>query len=83
MYILLKNGLGPWASYSFLIAVQQAIQSTRKVDINMIFISVMSGQDYPILPVTDIYNSLENNIGKNFICFEDRRRMVESCDEPH
>ena len=31
----------------------------------------MSGQDYPISPVADIYHVLKNNIGKNFICYED------------
>ena len=30
----------------------------------------MSGQDYPITPVDNIYHLLEKNIGKNFICYE-------------
>jgi hypothetical protein len=60
-----------WASYSFLLAVQQSIFQILKSGISYDFISIMSGQDYPISPVTDIYSSLENNIGKNFICFED------------
>jgi hypothetical protein len=60
-----------WASYSFLIAVQRAIFQVLESGISYDFISVMSGQDYPISPVSDFYGLLENNIGKNFICFED------------
>jgi hypothetical protein len=60
-----------WASYSFLIAVQHAMFQILGSGISYDFISVMSGQDYPISPVADIYRSLENNIGKNFISFED------------
>src|SRR5450432_298360 len=50
-----------WASYSFLIAVlkafKQVLFSGKKYD----FISVMSGQDYPIKPVKKIYEYLENS----------------------
>jgi len=59
-----------WASYGFLIAVQQAISQILKSGIPYDFISVMSGQDYPITPVANIYHLLEKNIGKNFICYE-------------
>jgi hypothetical protein len=60
-----------WASYSFLIAVQQAIFQISQSGITYDFISIMSGQDYPITPVSEIYHSLEKNIGRNFICYED------------
>ena len=60
-----------WASYSFLIAVQRAIFQIMDSGIIYDFISIMSGQDYPITPVSDIYHSLEKNMGKNFICYED------------
>jgi hypothetical protein len=60
-----------WASYSFLIAVQQAIFQILGSGISYDFISIMSGQDYPIIPPVEIYRSLEKNIGKNFICYED------------
>ncbi len=35
------------------------------------FISIMSGQDYPIKPVTDIYNTIEKNPGRNFISYDE------------
>src|SRR6516165_5857227 len=60
-----------WASYSFLMAVQQMIFQVLETGMPYDFISIMSGQDYPISPVSDIYQSLEKNIGRNFICFED------------
>jgi hypothetical protein len=60
-----------WASYSFIFAVQQAIFQIIESGIPYDFISILSGQDYPISPVSDIYHTLEKNIGKNFICFED------------
>ena len=60
-----------WASYSFLIAVQQDIFQILNSGTRYDFISIMSGQDYPIIPVKEIYHSLERNAGKNFICFED------------
>jgi len=60
-----------WASYSFLMAVQQALSQILSTGIGYDFISIMSGQDYPITPVANIYQSLEKNIGKNFICYED------------
>jgi hypothetical protein len=60
-----------WASYSFLIAVQQAIFQILESGITYDFISIMSGQDYPVISVKEIYHSLEKNTGKNFISFED------------
>jgi len=60
-----------WASFSFLNAVltsfSEIFDTGRKYD----FVSVMSGQDYPIKPVSTIYSFLEDNIGKNFICYEE------------
>lgn len=60
-----------WASYSFLIAVLKAFNQVlfngKKYD----FISVMSGQDYPIKSVKTIYEYLENSKGKNFISYEE------------
>ena len=61
-----------WASYSFVNAVltsfKYILASGKKYD----YISVMSGQDYPIKPVKTMVDWLEKNKGKNFICFEER-----------
>ena len=44
-----------WASYSFLMAVQQAIFQILRSGTRYDFISIMSGQDYPIIPVKEIF----------------------------
>jgi hypothetical protein len=60
-----------WASYSFVQAVllsfKEILESGRAYD----FISLMSGQDYPIKPVSELYTFLQQNRGRNFICFEE------------
>jgi hypothetical protein len=60
-----------WASYSFLSAIIQSFKEVLEKGISYDFLSLMSGQDYPIKPVTDFYQILEKNIGKNFISFEE------------
>jgi hypothetical protein len=60
-----------WASYSYIHALLKALKEILGRGIQYDFISVMSGQDYPIKPVRSIYHSLENNIGKNFISYEE------------
>ena len=61
-----------WASYNFvhamLLCMKEVLNGTTKYD----FISVMSGQDYPIKPVSELYSTLEKNRNKNFICFEEQ-----------
>ncbi len=60
-----------WASYSFLHAEIRSLKQVLESGIQYDFISIMSGQDYPIKPVTSIYRSLEKNIGKNFISYDE------------
>ncbi len=60
-----------WASYSFLLAVFQTMKEIFESGNQYNFISLMSGQDYPIKPVINIFNTLEKNPGKNFICYEE------------
>jgi hypothetical protein len=59
-----------WASYSFLNAILQSLKEVLAKGVPYDFLSLMSGQDYPIKPVSGFYNILENNIGKNFISYE-------------
>ena len=59
-----------WASYSFLHALLLAFKEVLGKG-PYDFISVMSGQDYPIKPVADIYHELEKNKGRNFISYEE------------
>jgi len=60
-----------WASYSFLHAVINSLKEVLANSTKYDFISIMSGQDYPIKPVTAIYDLLETNRGKNFISYEE------------
>lgn len=61
-----------WASYNFvhatLLSMKEVLNGATKYD----FISIMSGQDYPIKPVSELYSILEKNRNKNFICFEEQ-----------
>ncbi len=59
-----------WASYSFLYAVLHVFKEVLGKG-QYDFISFMSGQDYPIKPVTDFYQMIEKNTGKNFISYEE------------
>lgn len=60
-----------WASYSFLKAIIRSFKEVLNSGTYYDFISVMSGQDYPIKPVTMYFNLLEKNMGKNFISYEE------------
>jgi hypothetical protein len=60
-----------WASSSFIDGLLNSFREVRETGKTYDFISVMSGQDYPIKPITNLYNSLEKNSGRNFICFEE------------
>jgi len=59
-----------WASFSFLNAILQSLKEVLGKETAYDFLSIMSGQDYPIKPVSSFYNELKNNIGKNFISYE-------------
>jgi hypothetical protein len=60
-----------WAGYSFTQGVfncmQEILDSGRQYD----FISVMSGQDYPIVPTDEFYSFFEQQPGKNFLAIEE------------
>jgi hypothetical protein len=71
VYFINKRISVRWASYSFIDAEIQSIKEILATGIKYDFISLMSGQDYPIKPVENIFHSLEKNIGKNFISFEE------------
>lgn len=60
-----------WAGYSFTQGVfnsmQEILDSGRQYD----FISVMSGQDYPIVSTAEFYSFFEQKQGKNFLALEE------------
>lgn len=68
----IKSRIGVrWASYNFLNAELQSFREILETGIPYEFISLMSGQDYPIKPVSFLYEFLKNNPGKNFISYEE------------
>ena len=60
-----------WAAYSFVQALLTSFEEILESGIPYDYISVMSGQDYPIKPLSEIHDFLEAHAGKNFICYED------------
>ena len=70
VYFIEKRISVRWASYSFLHAILQSFKEVLGKGIAYDFLSLMSGQDYPIKPVSDFYHTLEKNTGKNFISIE-------------
>jgi Core-2/I-Branching enzyme len=60
-----------WASYSFVQAILTSFEEILNTGRSYQFISVMSGQDYPLKPVSEIYHTFTQNQEKNFICYEE------------
>jgi hypothetical protein len=60
-----------WGGYSLTEAIVSSIGEILGTGKHFDYLSVMSGQDYPIKPVESFFTHLESNQGKNFIYFED------------
>ncbi len=71
VYFIIKRIRVRWASYSYIAAILSSLRQICNSEINYDFISIMSGQDYPIKPVKDFYQLLERNPGRNFISYDE------------
>jgi Core-2/I-Branching enzyme len=71
VYFIEKRIRVRWASYNFFHAEIQSFKEVSASGKEYDFISVMSGQDYPIKPAPEILHFLEKRPGKNFISYED------------
>src|SRR5580765_6877274 len=60
-----------WGGFGVTAGILNSLDEILKKGKNYDFISVVSGQDYLIKPIDKFYSFLENNLGKNFIFFED------------
>ena len=60
-----------WASAGFVKALLLSMKAILGGGQPYDFISIMSGQDYPIKPVSVLYDRLEKNRDKNFLCYEE------------
>ncbi|MBS1598493.1 MAG: glycosyltransferase [Bacteroidetes bacterium] len=60
-----------WGGFGVTAGIFNSLDEILKKEKNYDFISIVSGQDYLIKPIKSYYSYLENNLGKNFIFFED------------
>lgn len=65
-----NRGICNWGGFSFVVAITGAIKEILADKNKYDFINLMSGQDYPIKPVSQFHAYLNANAGSNFISFE-------------
>jgi Core-2/I-Branching enzyme len=71
VFLVAKRVSIKWASYSYIVGLLNSFKEVLETGIPYDFISIMSGQDYPIKPVKDIFYTLEQNPGRNFISYDE------------
>jgi len=59
-----------WGGFSFVHAITGSIKEILATKQNYDFINLMSGQDYPIKPISQFHAFLSTNLGKSFVSFE-------------
>ncbi|SFE51188.1 Core-2/I-Branching enzyme [Chitinophaga sp. CF118] len=59
-----------WGGFSQLEALLASLEQIFNGDISYDFVNLLSGQDYPIKPVSEINNILSDSIGKSFMITE-------------
>ena len=60
-----------WGGFSFVKAYLTALEEILLLGQSFDFYNLMSGQDYPIKPMQYIADFLANNLGKNFISYDE------------
>jgi hypothetical protein len=60
-----------WGGFSLVKAMMNSIDEIHASGIKYDFINIMSGQDYPIEPINDIYDFFNNHLGYSFINYEE------------
>jgi hypothetical protein len=58
-----------WGGSNFLKGIINSLSELNALN-KYDFISLLSAQDYPLIPPSEIYNYLERNLGTNYISFE-------------
>jgi len=78
-----------WGGYSFVNAIFSSLKEVLAAEEDYSYINLMSGQDYPIKPVDDIYNFFLLNPNKCFISYEEDpqslwwKHAISRCEEYH
>ena len=60
-----------WGGYSLMKATFNGINEICHTNIEYNFINFMTGQDYPIKPIDDIFTFFQENVGYEFIKYKD------------
>lgn len=70
VYFIKKRMSVRWASYQFIQAIMQGLKEILQTSVEYSFISLLSGQDYPIKPPDTIFRFFLEQVGKSFLSFE-------------
>ena len=69
-YFIRNRKNATWAGYSQVEAIVNSLEEIIESKIPYDFVNLLSGQDYPIKPITYILKVLSENIGKSFMISE-------------
>ena len=70
VYLIKEREVINWAAYSFTKNILRCVREVLKSG-DYDFVSLMSGQDYPIKSSQVIYEFFKNNLGKSFVSYDD------------
>ncbi|PWS33766.1 beta-1,6-N-acetylglucosaminyltransferase [Pedobacter paludis] len=60
-----------WGGFSFVNAILTSLEEILSTQPRFDFYNLMSAQDYPIKPITEIYNFYKENVGKSFVSYRE------------
>ncbi|WP_421943917.1 beta-1,6-N-acetylglucosaminyltransferase [Pedobacter sp.] len=70
-YFINNRVLCNWGGFSFVKAILSSLSEVLDSDLKFDFINLMSAQDYPIKPINQIHNFLNQNKNKCFVSYDD------------
>jgi len=71
VYLVKNNVVCNWGGYSIVESIIHSIEQVKQSGIKYDFVNILSGQCFPIKPISQIHNFLENNKGSSFIEFDE------------
>jgi hypothetical protein len=88
VYFIKKRAVVHWGSHNLTIGILNSFNEILESGKDYDFISVLSGNDYPLKPISELYDFLDENKGKNFIYYEDPgdewwNRNIEHVNQYH
>lgn len=70
VYFIADRTVCNWGGFSVVEATIKAIDQIKQTGIGYDFVNLISGQDYPVKPVDEIYDFFKKNKGYSFISFD-------------